>query len=78
MDPFSALTLYIFLKDIESTQRALQKKYWALVIGTPRLSKGRISASLAKVDLILVGLVAIHSLFLFAVKWWFMAEKCSN
>ncbi|XP_043712837.1 RNA pseudouridine synthase 4, mitochondrial [Telopea speciosissima] len=39
------------LDDIESTKRNLQRKYWALVIGTPRRSRGLISASLEKVVL---------------------------
>ncbi|XP_074592345.1 RNA pseudouridine synthase 4, mitochondrial [Curcuma longa] len=34
--------------DITGTQRAMQRKYLALVIGTPRQSRGLISASLAK------------------------------
>ncbi|KAJ4963502.1 hypothetical protein NE237_023441 [Protea cynaroides] len=37
--------------EIESTKRNLQRRYWALVIGTPRRSRGLISASLGKVVL---------------------------
>lgn len=35
--------------DIETIHRVLQRKYWALVIGVPRNSRGLISAPLAKV-----------------------------
>ncbi|KAJ8640684.1 hypothetical protein MRB53_017378 [Persea americana] len=34
---------------IDNAERILQRKYWALVIGTPRRAKGLISAPLAKV-----------------------------
>ncbi|KAG6469810.1 RNA pseudouridine synthase 4, mitochondrial-like [Zingiber officinale] len=37
--------------DITGTQRAIQRKYLALVIGTPRHPRGLISASLAKIVL---------------------------
>ncbi|KAK1316424.1 hypothetical protein QJS10_CPA05g01237 [Acorus calamus] len=35
--------------DTMNTQKILQKKYWALVLGVPRLTKGLISAPLTKV-----------------------------
>lgn len=35
----------------DNTRRALQRKYWALVIGTPKHSKGLISAPLVKIVL---------------------------
>ncbi|XP_009629273.1 RNA pseudouridine synthase 4, mitochondrial isoform X2 [Nicotiana tomentosiformis] len=38
-------------EDLESKKRVLQKRYWALVIGCPRRSKGVISVPLAKVVL---------------------------
>ncbi|ONK70293.1 uncharacterized protein A4U43_C05F32240 [Asparagus officinalis] len=37
--------------DVNDVQKVLQKKYWALVIGIPRLLKGLISAPLAKIVL---------------------------
>nr|XP_009805028.1 PREDICTED: RNA pseudouridine synthase 4, mitochondrial isoform X2 [Nicotiana sylvestris] len=38
-------------EDLESKKRVLQKRYWALVIGCPRRSKGLISVPLGKVVL---------------------------
>ncbi|XP_042499558.1 RNA pseudouridine synthase 4, mitochondrial [Macadamia integrifolia] len=46
---FREKTFGASLDGIESTKRTIQRKYWALVIGTPRRSRGLISASLGKV-----------------------------
>ncbi|XP_061369650.1 RNA pseudouridine synthase 4, mitochondrial-like [Gastrolobium bilobum] len=35
--------------DIDTKKRILQRRYWALVIGCPRRSKGLVTASLGKV-----------------------------
>ncbi|KAF9675859.1 hypothetical protein SADUNF_Sadunf09G0077300 [Salix dunnii] len=49
-DVFFRLTIFIFsLKDVGNKRRILQRKYWALVIGSPRHLKGLISVPLGKV-----------------------------
>lgn len=40
----------VMYKDNDNEKRILQRWYWALVVGTPRCSKGVISAPLGKVS----------------------------
>lgn len=46
-----------YLKVTDDAKRILQRRYWALVIGSPRQRKGLISAPLVKVRIFLNALI---------------------
>ena len=70
--PYYILILILIYVMLKGTQQVLQRKYVALVMGTPRHPKGLLSAPLAKVCRICV----CPLLFLFSKNILYSFETC--